>query len=59
MEEFKKIQIYYPQSIDEQIKIAQQLDILGEKIELLEKIQIKLETLCNDLKQSLLKSIFE
>ena len=45
-------------SLPEQQQIAKQLDAISDKIKLLQQNYNKTITLCNDLKQALLKSIF-
>lgn len=52
------VPIWYP-SIDEQKVIADKLDEISEKVKSLQSNYDKTLTLCNDLKQALLKSIFE
>ncbi len=48
-----------PSNIEEQKKIVDNLDTLSAKVKQLEKNYNETITLCNDLKQSLLKRIFE
>lgn len=48
-----------PSNIEEQKKIVDNLDTLSAKVKQLEKNYNETITLCNDLKQSLLKKIFE
>lgn len=54
-----KIHISYPKTIEQQQQIVARLDTLSEKVARLQENYNKTITLCNDLKQSLLKSIFE
>ena len=58
MNDFKNVIIQYPQS-EEQQRIADHLDTLSAKVKQPEKNYNETITLCNDLKQSLLKRIFE
>ena len=51
------VPIWYP-SIDEQKVIADKLDEISEKVKALQSNYDQTLTLCNDLKQALLKSIF-
>ena len=53
-----KIHISYP-DIEEQKKIVRQLDDIQDKINTLQSNYGHTITLCNDLKQAFLKSIFE
>lgn len=53
-----KIPILYPKDKDEQQKIVSRLDAISEKVKTLQANYDQTITLCNDLKQSLLKSIF-
>lgn len=53
----KAINIKLPER-ERQKQIAQQLDAISEKVQLLQQNYDKTITLCNDLKQALLKSIF-
>lgn len=53
----KQVNIYIPNK-EEQQKIASRLDAISEKVKALQANYDKTITLCNDLKQSLLKSIF-
>ncbi len=55
----KKFKISFPKSLCEQKKITTQLDELSLRCKLLESNYNTTITLCNDLKQSLLKQIFE
>jgi type I restriction enzyme S subunit len=52
------VPIWYP-SIDEQKVIADKLDAISDKVKALQSNYDQTLTLCNDLKQALLKSIFE
>ena len=54
----REVLIYRP-SLPEQERIAARLDSLSEKVKALQENYNKTLVLCNDLKQSLLKSIFE
>ena len=54
-----KIEINYPSSLKEQQDIVAILDTLSDKVKALQENYNKTLVLCNDLKQSLLKSIFE
>lgn len=53
-----KIPIIYPKDKEEQRKIVSRLDAISEKVKALQANYDQTITLCNDLKQSLLKSIF-
>lgn len=53
------LSISFPSTIEEQQRIADHLDTLSAKVKQLEKNYNETITLCNDLKQSLLKRIFE
>ena len=55
----KSIVIPIPPTLDVQEQISNKLDILAQKVKELEDNYNKTITLCNDLKQSLLKTIFE
>lgn len=54
----KSIIIYYPPSLSDQQQIAEQLDKISAKIHALQSNFDTTVTLCNDLKQSILKDIF-
>ena len=54
-----KIPIIYPKDKEEQRKIVSRLDTLSEKVKALQANYDQTINLCNDLKQALLKSIFE
>lgn len=54
----REVLIYRP-SLPEQERIAARLDTISEKVKALQDNYDQTITLCNDLKQSLLKSIFE
>lgn len=54
----KSIIISYPPSLSEQQQIAEQLDKISAKIQSLQSNFDTTVTLCNDLKQSILKDIF-
>lgn len=54
----KSIIIYYPPSLSAQHQIAEQLDNISAKIHALQSNFDTIVTLCNDLKQSILKDIF-
>lgn len=54
----KSIIIHYPPSLSEQHQIAEQLDKISAKIQSLQSNFDTTITLCNDLKQSILKDIF-
>lgn len=54
-----KVELSFPVNNIEQTKIVAHLDTLSAKIKQLEKNYSETITLCNDLKQSLLKRIFE
>lgn len=53
-----EVYVYFP-SLPEQERIAARLDAISEKVKALQANYDQTITLCNDLKQSLLKSIFE
>jgi len=53
-----EVYVYFP-SLPEQERIAARLDAISEKVKALQANYDQTLTLCNDLKQSLLKSIFE
>lgn len=53
-----KIPIIYPKDKEEQRKIVSRLDAISEKVKALQANYDQTITLCNDLKQALLKSIF-
>lgn len=53
-----KIPILYPKDKEEQQKIVSLLDAISEKVKALQANYDQTITLCDDLKQSLLKSIF-
>lgn len=53
-----KIPIIYPKDKEEQRKIVSRLDAISEKVKALQANYDQTINLCNDLKQSLLKSIF-
>ena len=52
-----EVYIYFP-SLPEQERIAARLDAISEKVKALQDNYDQTMNLCNDLKQSLLKSIF-
>lgn len=54
----KSIIIYYPPTLSDQQQIAEQLDKISAKIHALQSNFDTTVTLCNDLKQSILKDIF-
>lgn len=54
-----KIHISYPKDKQEQQQIVARLDAISERVKALQSNYDKTITLCNDLKQALLKSIFE
>lgn len=58
MNDFKQETIHYPQFEDQQ-RIADRLDALSANVKALQTNYAETITLCNDLKQSLLKKIFE
>lgn len=53
-----KIHISYPKTIAQQQEIVSRLDEISEKVKALQSNYDQTITLCNDLKQALLKSIF-
>ncbi len=55
---WEKLTVQIP-SLPEQERIAARLDAISEKVKALQENYDKTLTLCNDLKQALLKSIFE
>lgn len=55
---WEKLTVFIP-SLPEQERIAARLDAISEKVKALQANYEQTITLCNDLKQSLLKSIFE
>ena len=55
----KGMEFFIPNSTEEQEQIATILDDLSDKLVSLQENYDKTLTLCNDLKQALLKSIFE
>lgn len=57
LNQLKNIPIYLP-SLPEQERIAARLDAISEKVKTLQANYDQTITLCNDLKQALLKSIF-
>jgi type I restriction enzyme S subunit len=52
------VPINYPHTLSEQLQIAEQLDTISAKIKSLQSNFDTTVTLCNDLKQSILKDIF-
>lgn len=54
---WEKLTVFIP-SLSEQERIAARLDAISEKVKALQANYDNTITLCNDLKQSLLKSIF-
>ncbi len=54
-----KISITYPKTRDEQAYIVKELDTLSGKVQSLQDNYTQTLTLCNDLKQALLKQIFD
>ena len=55
----RKVQIYYPNSIEEQKNITKRLDSLSENIRKYEEIQRQIISECDALKQALLRKVFE
>lgn len=55
----KELEFYIPYAFKEQREIVAILDSLSDKVKALQENYNKALVLCNDLKQSLLKSIFE
>lgn len=55
----EQVQIVYPNNKSEQQRIATRLDLLSAKIKALQTNYTETITLCNDLKQALLKKVFE
>lgn len=58
MNDFKQETIHYPQFEDQQ-RIADRLDALSANVKALQTNYAETITLCNDLKQALLKKVFE
>lgn len=58
MNDFKQETIHYPQFEDQQ-QIANKLDAISAKVKALQTNYTETITLCNDLKQALLKKVFE
>ena len=58
MNDFKQETIHYPQFEDQQ-QIANKLDAISAKVKSLQTNYTETITLCNDLKQALLKKVFE
>lgn len=54
-----QVDISFPHNVSEQQQVAAQLDNLSAKVKQLQNNYEQTITLCNDLKQSLLKKIFE
>jgi restriction endonuclease S subunit len=57
MNDFKQETIHYPQ-FEEQQRIADRLDALSANVKALQTNYTETITLCNDLKQALLKKVF-
>lgn len=55
----EQVDISFPKNVSEQQQIAAQLDNLSAKIKALQSNYDQTITLCNDLKQALLKQVFE
>ncbi len=55
----KQFRICYPPNIPEQQQIANKLDTISAKVKALQSNYTETITLCNDLKQALLKKVFE
>ena len=58
MNDFKQETIHYPQDLNEQQRIAGRLDALSANVKALQTNYTETITLCNDLKQALLKKVF-
>ena len=58
-QKYNGLVIYFPQNMAEQQQIANKLDAISAKVKALQTNYTETITLCNDLKQALLKKVFE